>query len=436
MDEAVPVREDDGASEEAVPPVRPRGRRARWAALAFVAVALPALAYRHHLAGLESELRFETARVDRGRIVARVTASGTLSAIVTVQVGSQVSGTLQRILVDYNSPVRKGQLIAQIDPRLFQAAYEQSKANLVAAQGNLVKAQAQAKDAERQMKRSASLVARELIAQADFDTAQATADADQAAVAAAEGAVEQARAALHQSQINLAYTDIHSPTDGVVISRNVDVGQTVAASLQAPTLFVIAQDLRKMQVDTSVAEADIGRLEDAMPATFTVDAYPGETFHGKVRQIRSAPQTVQNVVTYDAVIDVENADLKLKPGMTANATFIVAERADVLRLPNAALRFRPSAEVLALAGLEPRESGRGAHPEARSRAGATRVVFVLANGKPRAVKVKTGVSDGTLSEVLEGGLSEGDLVIVDAEGGAAPTGAPIPGAGGMPRRVF
>ncbi len=174
---------------------------------------------------------------------------------------------------------------------------------------------------------------------------------------ASQGVLAQAEAALHQAEINLAYTSIHSPTDGVVISRNVDVGQTVAASLQAPTLFVIAEDLRKMQVDTSVAEADIGRLHDGMPATFTVDAYPGESFRGTVRQIRNAPQTVQNVVTYDAVIDIDNPELKLKPGMTANVTFVAAESNDVLRVPNAALRFRPSGDVLAAAGL----GGQGPH---------------------------------------------------------------------------
>jgi HlyD family secretion protein len=437
MDE--PVQDEGGMSASPVPPASSRRRRVLWVAVALAAVAVPAAAYRYRLAGQKSDLRFDTARVDRGRIAAKVTASGSLSAIVTVQVGSQVSGTLRRILVDFNSPVRKGELIAQIDPQLFEAAYEQATANHVAAQGNLAKAVAQAVDADRQMKRSKSLVAQQLIAQADFDTTEANADAAQAAVAAAKGAVEQAQAALHQAQINLAYTDIHSPTDGVVISRNVDVGQTVAASLQAPTLFVIAEDLRKMQVDTSVAEADIGRLKDAMPATFTVDAYPNETFRGSVRQIRSAPQSVQNVVTYDAVIDVDNGALKLKPGMTANVTFIVADEADALRLPNAALRFRPSADVLALAGIKGRERTGGAGAEARGRAGSARTVFVLTNGQPRAVTVKTGVSDGTLSEVLEGGLSEGDLVIVDASSGA-PTraDAPIGGAapGGVPRRVF
>jgi HlyD family secretion protein len=210
--------------------------------------------------------------VERGRIVAKVTATGTLSAIVTVQVGSQVSGRIQALYADYNSRVKKGQLIAKIDPQLFQAAQAQARANLAAAEGNLARARAQALDAERQYGRARALAAEKLVAQADLDAAQAAYEGAAAGVKAAQGSVEQARAALHQTQVNLEYTNILSPTDGVVISRSVDVGQTVAASLQAPTLFVIAEDLSKMQVDTSVAEADVGRLRDGMAASFTVDA--------------------------------------------------------------------------------------------------------------------------------------------------------------------
>ncbi len=440
-DEAVPV-------VDAAEPAPPR-RRTRWVALtaAVVVLAAAGLAYAHSRSRAGSAVRFETATVDRGHIVSRVTASGTLSAIVTVQVGSQVSGTLKRILVDYNSMVHKDQLVAELDPALFEAAYQQAKANQVAATGNLAKAEAQARDADLQARRSRSLLADKLVAQADFDTAQATADAAKAGVDAAKGALEQAKAALHQAQVNLAYTKIHSPTDGVVISRNVDVGQTVAASLQAPTLFVIAQDIRKMQVDTSVAEADIGRLSDGMAASFTVDAYPGETFRGTVRQIRNAPQTVQNVVTYDAVIDVDNTALKLKPGMTANVTFVAADRADVLRLPNAALRFRPAADVLALAGVGDGQPAGGArrdggwpHGDANGRppsgSAGPRRVFVLSGGKPRAVVVKTGISDGSLTEVVDGPLHEGDHVILDvAAGRPAAAGQGQPPVGG-PRRIL
>ncbi|MDD5562408.1 MAG: efflux RND transporter periplasmic adaptor subunit [Thermoanaerobaculaceae bacterium] len=388
--------------------------------------------WRMRQAKANAALQFETARIDRGKIVAKVTASGSLSAIVTVQVGSQVSGRIAALYADFNSKVKKGELIAKIDPQLFQANVAQARANYVAAQGNLAKAKAQALDAERQYKRSVTLAERKLIAQADLDTAQATADAAKAGVDAAVGSVEQAKAQLHSAEVNLAYTDIISPTDGVVISRNVDVGQTVAASLQAPTLFLIAEDLRKMQVDTSVAEADIGQLRTGMSATFTVDAYPTETFVGTVRQIRNAPQTVQNVVTYDAVIDVDNSGLKLKPGMTANCTFIYAEQDDALRVPNAALRFRPPAELLA--GLNPGgttggRGPRGAGAPAAGAAGAApakpggstdrKTVWVLRAGKPFRVAIRTGVTDGIMSEVVEGDLSVGDSVITDVSGGTA-----------------
>src|SRR5262249_24654508 len=254
--------------------------------------------------------------------------------------GSQVSGRIAALNADFNSAVTKGQVIARIDPQLFQAAVAQAQANLIADEGNLTKAKVQAVDAERQYKRSKALSERNLVAHAD--TAQANFDAARANIEAAKGEVARSRAGLNQAKVNLDYTNIVSPINGVVISRNVDVGQTVAASLQAPTLFTIAEDLKKMQVDTNVAEADVGKLAPDMTATFTVDAYAGERFRGKVRQIRNAPQPVQNVVTYDAVIDVDNPDLKLRPGMTANVTFIYADKRGALRIPNAALRFRPA----------------------------------------------------------------------------------------------
>src|SRR5262249_47328909 len=285
------------------------GKRAIWIAvtlLVLVAVGLVWLRRR----GASQEPRFDTVSVQRGRLIAKVTATGTLSALVTVQVGSQVSGRIAKLNVDFNSPVTKDQLIAKIDPQLFEAAVEQSRANYVAAKGNLERAKAQAIDAQRQAARSKDLLAKNLISQADYDTTETNALAAKAQVEASNGAVEQARAALHQAQINLEYTSIISPINGVVISRNVDVGQTVAASLQAPTLFTIAEDLKKMEVHTNVAEADVGKLSAGMVVTFTVDAYPNERFQGRIRQIRNAAQTIQNVVTYDAVIDVDNRDLK------------------------------------------------------------------------------------------------------------------------------
>ncbi|MGE5237165.1 MAG: efflux RND transporter periplasmic adaptor subunit [Acidobacteriota bacterium] len=396
------------------------------------------------------EFTFDAATVDRGAIVAKVTATGTLSAIVTVQVGSQVSGRIAALYADFNSPVKKGELIAKIDPQIFEATVAQARANDVAAEGNLAKAKAQALDAERQYTRSKELAARKLIAQADLDTAQANYDAAKAQVDASAGSVEQAKAALHQAQVNLAYTDIVSPTDGVVISRNVDVGQTVAASLQAPTLFLIAEDLRKMQVDTSVAEADVGRLTQGMKATFTVDAYPNDKFVGVVRQIRNAPQTVQNVVTYDAVIDVANPELKLKPGMTANCTFVYAQREDVLRIPNAALRFRPSAALLAYANGAENGPGRGPNTITAAHRGGSpggaaelrgqtraddpdrRTVWVLRGTQPVPVQVETGVTDGTVTELVSGDVHDGDNLIADiisGPGSGRSGGAPL-------RRMF
>ncbi len=407
--------------------------------------------------------RFETTAADRGRVVARVTATGTLSALVTVQVGSQVSGRVAELAADFNSQVKKGDLLARIDPQLFEANREQARANFVAAQANLTKAKVQAEEAQRQAERSHNLLERKLIAQAEYDTARANADAARAQVEASGGSLQQARASLNQAEVNLQYTRILSPINGVVISRSVELGQTVAASLQAPTLFVLAEDLRKMQVDTSVSEADIGKLKDGMPAYFTVDAYPSERFAGKLRQIRNAPTTVQNVVTYNAIIDVENPELKLKPGMTANVTFIYANQEDVLRVPNAALRFRPPPELLGRAG----GGGGGGGPGAAGRRGGPgggtggsgggrrggmggeldppdkRTVWVLRDGQPVPMPVRVGASDGSVTEVVSGELKEGDSVIteaVQAEGAPRNTGLPgmggPGGGGGGMRRVF
>jgi HlyD family secretion protein len=407
--------------------------------LAVVAVAAALAIWRWQAGDSKPKLQFETSKVEQGKIIAKVTASGTLSAIVTVQVGSQVSGRIAALYADFNSPVKKGQLIAKIDPPLFQASVDQARANLAAAQGNLAKAKVQAVDARRQYQRQKELAARQLNAQADLDTAQATADGADAQVTASEGTVAQTRAALQSAEVNLAYTNILSPTSGTVISRNVDVGQTVAASLQAPTIFVIAEDLAKMQVDTSVSEADVGRLKSGMSASFTVDAYPGEVFRGQVRQIRNAPQTVQNVVTYDAVIDVDNSELKLKPGMTANVTFVYAEKDDVLKVPNSALRFRPPPSLLG----DAKGGGTGGRPGGTGSTGATgggtgggqrpgiaagrpgeasdrRTVWTLNDDKPESKKIKTGISDGSFTEIKEGDVKAGDLVITDALGAGSP----------------
>jgi HlyD family secretion protein len=380
-----------------------------------------------------------------------VTATGTLSALVTVQVGTQVSGRIKQINVDFNSPVQKGQVIAKIEPALFEAALESARANYLAAQGSVTKLEAQAENAKLQYERAEALFERKAIAQADLDTARATMRAANGDVTAARGNMEQAKAALHQAQVNLNYTTIVSPTTGVVISRSVDVGQTVAASLSAPTLFLIAEDLTKMQVDTSVAEADIGKLKADMEATFTVDAFPSKTFEGKIRQIRNAPQTQQNVVTYDAVIDVSNTGLELRPGMTANVTFIYDRRDSALRVANAALRFQPPQELARAAwggaggsrggGQRGGGSEGGGRRPGGGRAGGggetpdRRTLWVLRGPTPMPVRVRAGVSDGTNTEIDTTELHEGDRVVTDAE---VPGGGDkqAPAGSGAFRRMF
>jgi len=419
--------------------------------------------WRKHAAAAAAP-RYETVAVDRGPIVAKVTATGTLSALVTVQVGTQVSGRIKQIMVDFNSPVKKGQVIAKIEPALFQAALESARANYLAAQGTVAKLEAQAENAKVQYDRSVALFDRKAIAQADLDTARATMKAANGDVVASRGNMEQAKASLHQAQVNLDYTTIVSPTTGVVISRSVDVGQTVAASLSAPTLFLIAEDLTKMQVDTSVAEADIGKLKADMDATFTVDAYPSRTFKGKIRQIRNAPQTQQNVVTYDAVIDVANPGLELRPGMTANVTFIYDHRDSALRVANAALRFQPPPELARAAwggggggahggggqraggqraGGGPPGEGGGQRRMGGGRAGGAaggeppdrRMLWVLRGPTPTPVRVRAGVSDGTNTEIETSELHEGDRVVTDAEVSNSDNKGQPAGAGAF-RRMF
>src|SRR5262245_6319563 len=408
--------------------------------------------WRQHVAA-SAVPRYETVAIDRGPIVAKVTATGTLSALVTVQVGTQVSGRIKQIMVDFNSPVKKGQVIAKIEPALFEAALESARANYLAGQGSVTKLEAQAENAKLQYERAEALFERKAIAQADLDTARATMRAANGDVTAARGNMEQAKAALHQAQVNLNYTTIVSPTTGVVISRSVDVGQTVAASLSAPTLFLIAEDLTKMQVDTSVAEADIGKLKPDMEATFTVDAFPSRTFKGKIRQIRNAPQTQQNVVTYDAVIDVGNSGLELRPGMTANVTFIYDHRDSALRVANAALRFQPPPELARTAwggggasgsrggGQRGGGSEGGGRRPGGGRAGGggetpdRRMLWVLRAPSPTPVRVRAGVSDGTNTEIETTELRAGDRVVTDAE---VPGGdnKQAPAGSGAFRRMF
>jgi HlyD family secretion protein len=391
------------------------------------------------------EVTYRTAPIEKRRIVAKVTASGTLQATVTVQVGAQVSGRISKLTVDYNSTVKKGQLIAKIDPQLFAATVERERANHAAAKAGVIRAEAQERDAELVQKRAKSLNDQGLASAAELQTADTAIAVAKAQTEVARATLQQQAAALNQAQVNLSYTDIFSPIDGVVISRSVDVGQTVAASLQAPVLYTIAEDLKKMVVHTSVAEGDVGRLQPGMETWFTVDAFPGQRFKGKVAQIRNAAQTVQNVVTYDAVIDVANDDLRLRPGMTATTTIVFAEKHDVLALPNTALRFKPPSEVasaiasasagpaaslsVTAAGVEPPRP-RGRRPQGDS---PERTVYVLRGGRPEPAEVKTGLSDGTITELVSGDVKEGDTVIIEANVAGKP--ASSAGAGGQTPRM-
>jgi HlyD family secretion protein len=377
-------------------------------------------------AGGDDAPEYQTAVIERGDVVSRVSTSGTLQAVVTVDVGSQVSGRILDLYADFNSLVKKGERIAKIDPALFEAAVVQAQANVQASRANVTRLSITADDAERQARRAEEVYAQRLISETERDNAVATARSARAAVEQAQGQLAQARASLSQAETNLRYTDILSPTDGVVISRAVNKGQTVAASLQAPVIFTIAQDLRAMDVHTNVAESDIGRLQKGMRVMFTVDAYPGEPFRGSIRDIRNAPQIVQNVVTYDAVIDVANDDLKLKPGMTATVSVITDRRRDVLSVPNAALRFRP--EGAPAGGAAPAGGGQRDRGQRRNRDeggdGAEdgpppvvkRTLYVLANGKPVPREVTTGISDGRVTEITGGDVKDGETVIVGIVG--------------------
>ena len=305
-----------------------------------------------YYAAPEAEFRPEvrTATVTRGDIVESVSATGALEAVTTVQVGSQVSGIIQELRADYNSIVREGDVIMRLDPSLFETQIEQARANLLRAEADVERLRVALDDARTQHTRAQQLAARDLISRTELETAEVNVRSARAQLRSADAQVTQARAALNQNEVNLEHTVIRAPIDGIVISRLVDVGQTVAASLQAPELFVIAADLTKMRVIANVDEADVGRIRPRQHVSFVVDAYPDETFGGEVSQIRLEPVVQQNVVTYATVIDAPNPDLKLKPGMTATATIEIARRDDVVRIPSAALRFRPTADTFAALG--------------------------------------------------------------------------------------
>ena len=463
------------------------GRRSL-AVLGLVVVAAGIGAYFYARHG-SSSTALQTARVTRGPLVARVSATGTLNAVVTVQVGSQVSGQIKELYADFNSKVTKGQIIARIDPALFQAQVDEAQAQVqsaratvlsqqamvaktradlaseraavAVAQAQTAKAQVAVVDGQRTLDRQRQLLQGQLIAQADVDAAQVASDSDVAqhtATAAQEGAqvalvqsgeaqlkvaeaqlqntvaqVGQYEAALRQAQLNLDHSIIRSPADGVVIARNVDVGQTVAASLQAPTLFLIAQDLTKMQVDTSVDESDVDRVRLAQPVAFTVGSISGRTFSGLVVQVRKAPLVLQNVVTYDVIVSAANPDLNLLPGMTANVQIVIDQRDNALKVPNAALRFRPpgaeTGQVQSRAAGPSPAQGSGPRSGSAAQPGLAGQVWVAdPGGKLRAIPLRVGISDGLFTEVLEGGLSDQQDVIVGMNSAvkqpAGPTAGP------------
>lgn len=376
----------------------------------------------------ETQPDYLTRPVERGVLEQQVSATGTVNPVESVEVGTYVSGPVQEIFVDYNSPVRRGQTVARIDPRTFAVKVRQREADVRTARARVEKDQADATFKQAVLKRTRELFERDLIAAQDVESAERDHAQARAQLALDRAKLAQQRAALEEARVNLGYTDIVSPVDGVVVSRNVNVGQTVAASFQTPVLFLIAQDLTKMQVNAAVSEADIGAVREGQPAVFTVDAYADRTFRGRVSQVRNAPQTLQNVVTYDVVITVENADLALKPGMTANVSIVSARREDVLKVPSIALRFRPPGEAIS-SETAPDEAGY---------AGAG---LWLARGRAalEPVRIRTGIADEIdveVAAVLDGTLRAGDLVAVgirrDAADGADPT---LPGFGMRWRRT-
>ena len=348
---------------------------------------------------------FVTAPVTRGAVARAVTASGTVNPVVTVQVGSYVSGIVTDVLCDYNTHVVKGQLCAKIDSRPYQTVVDQDQANLAAARAQLQKDQTAQQLAQVTYTRNASLGSRGLVSQDMLDQAKAAAEQARAQVQLDSTEVRQRQAALEAAQVNVSYTDIKSPVDGTVVSRNITSGQTVAASFQTPTLFLIANDLTKMQVDTNVSESDIGGIRSGTDATFTVEAYPTRTFTGSVAQVRQAPQTVQNVVTYDVVVSAANVDQSLKPGMTATVHVITDRRDNALRVPDQALRYTPGG-VAGTAGSDTPK------PVGDSAGGQSASVWVLRNGRPVRVSVTVGLDDDTNAEIVSGDLRSDDRVIV------------------------
>lgn len=430
--------------------------------LAIIAGGAAFLIVKKPWADKPTPITFSTVQAGKGTIAAQVTATGTLSARSTVVIGAQVSGRVLELHADFNDQVKKGQIIAKLDELVLKAQIDQAQAAYDVAVANQRRSAVAVTDGERQLKRQRTLQEQQLIAAATVDTAEVTRDTAIASLAASKAQVNQAAATLKQARTNLSYATIVSPVDGTVLSRSVELGQTVQSSMTAPTLFTIAEDLARMQINTAVAEADVGRITEGLKATFTVDAFPGKTFEGLVRQVRNSPTTTSGVVTYDAVIDVENPEKNLRPGMTANVTFVLQQVADAIKIPNAALRFKPGREQLQalfaqFGGAPPgMRGGSGGSGGARAggsggrggdgapggegsggpgaggggRGGRTRL-FKLVDGKPQMVVAKLGMTDGSSTELLEGDIKPGDELITEVKGLPAATASP---AGGGPGR--
>ena len=406
-------------------------KRLSWIVLVCL-VAASAIAYyiRVDVSAAPTQLTFDS--VSRGDVVATVEAIGTLQPVDTVEVGTQVSGTIATMGTDFNELVKRGQILATLDPALFQTQIDQAKATVIRLQAELDKAQVQLEDAQLKLKRAEQLAADQLLAQQDVDTARSTARVAETSLTSARAQLTQANAALTQAQVNLSHTVITSPTDGIVLSRNVEVGQTVSAGLQAPTLFVIARDLTRLELQARVDEGDVGGVKTGATVSFTVDAYPRREFHGTVRLVRLQPTTVQNVVTYTTIIDVPNDDSQLKPGMTSTVSIVTARADAVLRVPSAALRFVPTDALLKEFGAtnveEPKAPGRRAQ-----------FIWELANGRLEKIPVRAGVSDGTQVEITADGLTEGSSIITgvarsEKTEAAAPAASGSPLVPQMPRR--
>ena len=355
-----------------------------------------------------------TVEVTRGRLVQAVSATGSLEAVTTVNVGTQVSGTIQTLAADFNDLVHKGQVLATLDPSLFQTQVEQAEANLVRAESEVEQLKVARDAAKLALDRTVRLAEKRLVSDAELEAAQVAVASVDAQLRSAAASVAQAAASLNQTRVNLAHTVIASPIDGIVVSRAVDTGQTVAASMQAPTLFVLAADLTKMHLNASIDESDVGQIAAGQAVTFRVDAYPNDEFMGRVAQVRLQAVVSQNVVTYATVIDVDNPELKLKPGMTATVTIEVARRDDALMVPASALRFKPTAEVLTALGGAPG----GAAPACAGGTGCG-VLWTYDGTALRAVAVRTGISNGTAVEVLEGGVPEGTGAVTAVKTAAA-----------------